>query len=113
MLTGLKRGTTPIDDSIIEAVWGLLKNTSHVGFPRSMVGSLSRSVYLTDNLTDKVFQFHNEEWREIYIPVLQTLSFEGGREHWAGKMREDAMGVVGAHLRESHAKYIEARQAPK
>jgi hypothetical protein len=113
MLTGLKRGLTPINLDIALVILGVLRGTTHVGFPRSMVGNTSRNVYVTDSLTSKVLTFRYDEWEGIYVPVLESLSAEGTesslescRDYWSAKQDQDAIGIVEARLQQSYESFL-------
>lgn len=113
MFTGLKRGLTPISGDNSKVILGVLRGTSHVGFPRSMVGNTSRNVYVTDTLTSKVLTFRYDEWEGIYAPVLESLSIEGVesslqscRDYWSAKHDEDAIGIVHARLQRAYESFL-------
>lgn len=113
IFTGLKRGLTPINEDISKIILGVLRNTSHIGFPRSMFGNSSRNVYVTETLTAKVLTFRYDEWEGIYVPVLEALSVEGTesslgscKDYWSAKQDEDAVAIVQAKLQESYESFL-------
>ena len=113
MLTGLKRELTPINLDIALVILGVLRGTTHVGFPRSMVGNTSRNVYVTDSLTSKMLTFRYDEWEGIYVPALESLSVEGTesslescRDYWSAKQDQDAIGIVEARLQQSYESFL-------